>query len=98
MVVIVIADRPGTVGMAKARSALAVHRPAVDGLCNGCLDAARLALWPCPHVDSAAILLTTWAAKDADRCQVPVTLASSLQSGTTDDLPAIHPHPGPDRG
>lgn len=44
-------------GHAEARSVLAVHRPASDGLCTGCLELARLAMWPCPSASTAANFL-----------------------------------------
>ncbi|MFC0098277.1 hypothetical protein ACFFKH_12140 [Micromonospora marina] len=49
-------DEPITV-RTEARGALAVHRTADDGLCVGCLDLARLAMWPCPRAADAASFL-----------------------------------------
>ncbi|SCF25353.1 hypothetical protein GA0070215_11372 [Micromonospora marina] len=51
-----VVDEPITV-RTEARGALAVHRTADDGLCVGCLDLARLAMWPCPRAADAASFL-----------------------------------------
>jgi hypothetical protein len=56
LVMMATVEQPIT-GHTEARSILAVHRPASDGLCTGCLDLARLAKWPCPRAASAASFL-----------------------------------------
>lgn len=50
-----------------ARAVLAVHRPAFDLLCQGCLDSARLAKWPCPKAATAVWYLVDAAAEAVNR-------------------------------
>lgn len=43
--------------LAEAQAVLLVHVGGVDELCAGCLDLGRLAIVPCWHARSAALVL-----------------------------------------
>jgi hypothetical protein len=62
-----MASWPAIVNQAAARTVLAFHRPTHDRLCQGCLDGARLAAWPCPQATRAARFLAETAGERGDR-------------------------------